>query len=399
MKYSKLSLAIAVIVLTLTGNNALGQNNQNSTPNVSTIPDIQELNLEVSENSKEEFEDTNFEEPLENPENLLEDQNQNEIMQEMPKIEEPGMGPPQETEGVFEEIEFEDPQTITKDEQEQNQPTQLNPDIDESKVPVNQEPQKVTGEDHIKDSPQIVTSSTKKENEESEPKDITQKPKPDQQILNQEPNLENQVNQDQKPQEKSSSNQEIVEPSNQEDLTNPQSNQEKEIDKDSEEIAKEKKIELKSLMISNDDLESIKAALESFKNGYELAVIEEQKIENNTEKPKTEVKDNENSFLHLGSILYNSDKIWSVWINNKKITSSDNNPDEELYIKSIDRSKVNVVWKMSLSKWKILSKTNNDNLAPKINDKNQVVVDFILKPNQTFILKNQKIVEGKVHLE
>ena len=156
---------------------------------------------------------------------------------------------------------------------------------------------------------------------------------------------------------------------------------------------------LKSLMINEEDLIKIDSALQSFLNGSELLVEEEKVATRSEEKKKVVVKENENSFLHLGSILYNSDKIWSVWINNKKITSSANDPEKELYIKSINRNKIDVTWKMSLSKWKILSKINNDDLAPKINDKNQVVIDFTLRPNQTFILKSQQVVEGKVYID
>jgi len=40
----------------------------------------------------------------------------------------------------------------------------------------------------------------------------------------------------------------------------------------------------------------------------------------------------------------------------------------------------------------------SESLAPKINNNNQVEIDFTLQPNQTFILSSSKVVNGKAFL-
>ncbi len=49
---------------------------------------------------------------------------------------------------------------------------------------------------------------------------------------------------------------------------------------------------------------------------------------------------------------------------------------------------------MGFSKWKILS-GKNDDFVPNLNSENQVVINFSLQPNQSFLLRHNKIIEGK----
>ena len=58
-----------------------------------------------------------------------------------------------------------------------------------------------------------------------------------------------------------------------------------------------------------------------------------------------------------------------------------------------DRAKI--IWSLSVSKWKILSGKKSEDEAPQLNAKNNVEIEFILKPNQTFILSSGRIVEGR----
>jgi hypothetical protein len=95
--------------------------------------------------------------------------------------------------------------------------------------------------------------------------------------------------------------------------------------------------------------------------------------------------------------MFFSDKSWSLWINDKKFIASTNNPDTELFFKDVSQDKVTVIWKLSISKWKILSGKKSEELAPKINKENQVEVTFSLKPNQTYVLNSNKTVDGKVY--
>ena len=86
---------------------------------------------------------------------------------------------------------------------------------------------------------------------------------------------------------------------------------------------------------------------------------------------------------------------WSAWVNDKKYTSSNNKETEEIFLKEISQDKIIILWKLSISKWKILSGKKSEELAPKINTNNQVEVEFTLKPNQTFILGSNKVVDGR----
>ena len=93
--------------------------------------------------------------------------------------------------------------------------------------------------------------------------------------------------------------------------------------------------------------------------------------------------------------MYFSEKQWSLWINDKKFIASANAVENELYFKNISQDRATIVWKLSISKWKILSGKKSEEYAPKINENNQVEVEFTLKPNQTFILGLNKVADGR----
>ena len=109
-------------------------------------------------------------------------------------------------------------------------------------------------------------------------------------------------------------------------------------------------------------------------------------------------QENVKAYIFLSSILYFGNDSWSLWVNDKKYTAKSNKVENELYFKSVERDKVNIIWKLSVSKWKILSGLRSESLAPKINNNNQVEIDFTLQPNQTFILSSSKVVNGKAFL-
>ena len=93
--------------------------------------------------------------------------------------------------------------------------------------------------------------------------------------------------------------------------------------------------------------------------------------------------------------MYFAEKQWSLWINDKKFGAGSNSSENELYFKSVSQDKTTIVWRLSISKWKILSGKKSEEYAPKINENNQVEVEFTLKPNQTFILSSNKVVDGR----
>jgi len=168
-----------------------------------------------------------------------------------------------------------------------------------------------------------------------------------------------------------------------------------------------KKVEI--LMFSNQELSNINRALDSLKNNQifvpeELnadtklseAEIVEQQVKEEEQKKREEIEQNEKSYIYLGSIIYFTNNDWVIWLNDQKITSQNNKEEKEIYIKSISNNNVSVRWRMSISKWKILSGKKDETLAPKISQESNIVEsEFNLRPNQTYILGSNNVVEGK----
>ncbi len=173
-------------------------------------------------------------------------------------------------------------------------------------------------------------------------------------------------------------------------------NNDETISKDSTLQIKEK---LKSLMMDSEEEDNVNLAIESYKNGVNLLFTDEE-FDNKEEVKKDEVEktdeeENKNAFLHLASIIYNNSDEWTIWINDKKIMANNNNPENEIYVTNINFNKVDIIWKLSLSKWKILSRNKSENLIPEINEQNQVVLNFSLKSNQSFSLADNLVIEGR----
>lgn len=161
---------------------------------------------------------------------------------------------------------------------------------------------------------------------------------------------------------------------------------------------------IKSLMYDEEQFSNIEKAIEAMRNNQaftpEGAEANKQSAEDakkQAEEIKTmeESEDNVKSYVFLSSIMYFAEKQWSLWINDKKFMSSSNSNDNELYFKNVAQDKATIIWRLSISKWKILSGKKSEEYAPKINENNQVEVEFTLKPNQTFILSSNKVVDGR----
>jgi hypothetical protein len=125
-----------------------------------------------------------------------------------------------------------------------------------------------------------------------------------------------------------------------------------------------------------------------------LSASSQEEIKEETEEKKQETI--EQSFIHLGSIIYLSKQHWVIWINNEKISSDSNNQDNEIFVTSIHRGEVKILWRVSLSKWKIIKRYVASMALPQSNSEGEVEVRFTLKPNQTFSLMSESIMEGKV---
>ncbi len=164
-----------------------------------------------------------------------------------------------------------------------------------------------------------------------------------------------------------------------------------------------------SLMFDDREIDNIERAVESYKNKQVFTLDEDaedkqdqngNESEDNADKANNivvkgqEDELNPNSYIYLASIIYSSPENWSIWLNNKKITSETNKSDKELFVKSIDRNQVSIQWNVSPTKLKVL-------VGSKAEDKFQtnanglVEIKFSLRPNQTYVLGNDKVTEGK----
>jgi hypothetical protein len=173
---------------------------------------------------------------------------------------------------------------------------------------------------------------------------------------------------------------------------------------------------INSLMFSDIELRNIDRALSAAQSGDKFTPEKDDKSSKLADKEKEkreqeelakkqaeeekrireEEKDvSEKSYIYLASIMYYDPQDWVVWINDKKITTKNNIKKNELYIKKLNESQADIVWKLSVSKWKIISGKKSEESAPKINRDNQVEIYFTLKPNQTFMLVNNEVVEGR----
>ena len=161
---------------------------------------------------------------------------------------------------------------------------------------------------------------------------------------------------------------------------------------------------LKSLMYDEEQFNNIEKAIEAMRNNQaftpEGAEATKQSAED-AKKQAEEIKtlenseDNVKSYVFLSSIMYFGEKQWSLWVNDKKFIASSNSSENELYFKSVSQDRATIIWRLSISKWKILSGKKSEEYAPKINENNQVEVEFTLKPNQTFILGSNKVADGR----
>jgi|GEM_PF-1116053 hypothetical protein len=160
--------------------------------------------------------------------------------------------------------------------------------------------------------------------------------------------------------------------------------------------------QVEALMFDNKELGNINRAIDSLKNNQIYVPEGLDKIEKITpaeeveKNEENEVEENEKSYIYLGSVIYFAPNDWVIWLNDQKISTTTNNEQKEIYVSSIVNDRIKIRWKMNLSKWKILSGKKDETTAPRVDlNSNIVESEFELRPNQTFILGSNSVVEGK----
>ena len=154
-----------------------------------------------------------------------------------------------------------------------------------------------------------------------------------------------------------------------------------------------KKKKMTSLMFDKKDYRKVEKALYAYLNEqvYTPDAIAQEKSDE-PEESREEI--NKKSYVYLASILYFGDKHWAAWVNDNKITSDFNKKENEFYLHSVSTNKATVVWSISASKWRVLMGKRAESMESRINENNQVVVEFELRPNQTYVLGSESVVEG-----
>ncbi len=152
-----------------------------------------------------------------------------------------------------------------------------------------------------------------------------------------------------------------------------------------------------SLMFGNDEIDNIGKAIDSLNNAQVFIPDDDkEKAAQAAQASKIAAEEkNAKSYIYLASIIYLSPEDWAVWIGDQKITKQTNKKSNEFYLKLVTRDQVEVLWTIGISKWKILSGIKSDEAVPKVNDKNQIEINFTIRPNQTFILGSNAVVEGR----
>lgn len=152
-----------------------------------------------------------------------------------------------------------------------------------------------------------------------------------------------------------------------------------------------KKDEISSLMFSESDSEAINRAVESLRSG--VIYIPEFIIPDVIVEEKKPI--HQESTVYLASIMYIDKNNWTVWINDKKITSDNNRKGNELFLSSVTKYEISVTWTLSHTKWQILrGNTRIDNMRE--NEKEQIEIWFKLKPHQTYLLIGNVVAEGLI---
>ena len=158
-----------------------------------------------------------------------------------------------------------------------------------------------------------------------------------------------------------------------------------------------------TLMFSEEEDENIGRAIDSY-NSKEAYSIDDHHgasdgdIMSESDRLKMEEEErnkNAKSYVYLASLLYMKPNEWILWVNDKKITSRDNNKENEFYIESIKKRQATIIWTIGLTKWRIITSAKVDDPTPETNENNKVEVRFNIMPNQTYILTSNEVVEGR----
>lgn len=107
---------------------------------------------------------------------------------------------------------------------------------------------------------------------------------------------------------------------------------------------------------------------------------------------------------YLRSIMYFSPENWTIWLNDKKISSSDTSDDPNFQFAKVNNDSIIILWQNAnpdtlASDWKSSFNDSGNGLWVSKNsnivvDSNSGSISLILKPNQSFISSKMAVLEG-----
>lgn len=107
---------------------------------------------------------------------------------------------------------------------------------------------------------------------------------------------------------------------------------------------------------------------------------------------------NFDSSVYLDSILFFSKKNWSIWANGRKISNDDSSSDSVI-VRNINEEFVDLSWMIHKGKWKIISTGQEEKYRNSFKENgDKIEIMFRLKPNQTYLLIDNKVIEGKENM-
>lgn len=169
-----------------------------------------------------------------------------------------------------------------------------------------------------------------------------------------------------------------------------------------------------SIMYSDDEMEKLRTVL----NAYEL----EGKVPEDPEtaekgdfldeltqdvEPDVQAAEQALPVFYLGSIVYRGPEEWSVWVNGERISNVEN--IQSLRVNTISRERAEFMWKLeNVAQGEAIRRSMEANKNTAVTDHREAeeedydlnveegVLRFSLRPNQTFLVKEMKIIEGRL---
>lgn len=152
----------------------------------------------------------------------------------------------------------------------------------------------------------------------------------------------------------------------------------------------------KSFMLSNNVINTIQKALMLHNNRGKIDINKnEENLENSGE---IATFNEEMKNIYLKAIMYISNNNWNVWINDVKISNTNNlKGDNEYIIKKININEAIINLNVSKTKWNYLNSSgaiSNGEFSID-EEKNKVNYTIKLHPNQTFVFSKNTVIDGK----